>query len=84
VVYQEMLKRGEAGREASADVHEWSTTKAETLLVAAINAQKDIIFDGAAAGPGGSRGLELCRQPLSHAALRVLRIAATGSSRLLR
>lgn len=28
-------------------VHEWSTQKAETMLVEAVNRQKDIIFDGA-------------------------------------
>ena len=49
MVYQELLKSKLFGNgtDASELVHEWSTKKAESMLMMAVNQQKDIIFDGA-------------------------------------
>ena len=51
VVYRELKDNPmfEDDDSLSAFVHEYSTKRANAMLVAAVNAQKDIIFDGAPA-----------------------------------
>ena len=49
VVYQELKDTPAFANDSSLSqfVHEYSTRRASGMLVAAVNAQKDIIFDGA-------------------------------------
>lgn len=48
VIYRSLARRREFAHDLSLDelVHEYATKEAEALLVAAINARRDIVFDG--------------------------------------
>ena len=46
IVFKQLAKQFESDASLSQFVHEYSTKAAESMLVAALNQQKDIVFDG--------------------------------------